>query len=464
MGSKQACEWTILLVLAVGGLCGCRARHTAQPGAPLSGTQIADRSRPATVEILVKYEAHGTVVLLQPDENRLLLALRAQSSPGQASAEEEYEKLINILYSDPASYLKEGQSQEVDKQFYSLGSGFIVSPDGYILTNAHVVEPDEEELKTAAVSSLNELVNSQAGALESEIESTHPGQSLDPEAKAKMRSVLLQQYANRSQFQFSRELGILMPYAHGGSRDEFHPLACSLAIAGQPTPGKDIAVLKMDGSDLPTMPLADSIAAGGVRSGADLIVMGYPGSVTVFPGFQPGSSVQPSLTIGHVSELKDMTGGWQVIQTDAVINHGNSGGPVFNNRGEVVGLATFQLVGTQGVNFAESIDLAWQFLNELHVHPRQSEFTRKYYQALEEYERPRHGHALRLFQTLAGAYPDISTPRDFITELSQGNAPSAQADLSAAQTRAHAPRGGILLAVFGLFLVAGLVVLVIINR
>ena len=112
--------------------------------------------------------------------------------------------------------------------------------------------------------------------------------------------------------------------------------------------------------------------------------MGYPGSVALFPEFTKSGRVQPSLTTGHVSGIKDMSGGWQVIQMDAAINPGNSGGPVLNNRGEAVGLATFQLAGTQGLNFAESIDLARQFLNESNVKPRESEFTRKYDEALHE--------------------------------------------------------------------------------
>jgi S1-C subfamily serine protease len=170
-----------------------------------------------------------------------------------------------------------------------------------------------------------------------------------------------------------------------------------------------------------------------------------------------------------VSEVKDVTGGWQVIQTDAALNPGNSGGPVLNDHGEVVGLATFQLEGTQGVNFAEAIDLAWQFLNELHVQPSESDFTRKYNEALEEYERPGHGHALRLFQALASAHPELSTPRDFVRDLGGSVGESVAQAASPSEpyrepSRSHAGRVVLILLIAGIVLVIGLIALLSADR
>ena len=64
---------------------------------------------------------------------------------------------------------------------------------------------------------------------------------------------------------------------------------------------------------------------------------------------------EPSITTGRVSGFKQNIGGQRVIQTDATIIQGNSGGPVFDDRGQVIGAATFtsfqgeQVV--QGFNF-----------------------------------------------------------------------------------------------------------------
>jgi serine protease Do len=157
------------------------------------------------------------------------------------------------------------------------GSGFIVSPDGYILTNAHVVENADE-------------------------------------VTVKM--------TDRREYT-AKVVGI----------DE----------------QTDVAVLKIDAKNLPTVKLGDPDQ---LRPGEWVVAIGSPF------GFEN------SVTAGIVSATsRAMPGGnyTPFIQTDVAVNPGNSGGPLFNMNGEVVGINSqiySRTGGYMGVSFAIPIDVA----------------------------------------------------------------------------------------------------------
>jgi serine protease Do len=175
----------------------------------------------------------------------------------------------------------------------SGGSGFIISPDGYILTNNHVVE----------------------GATKVDV---HYGADSD---------------------------------GNGG-----HTI--SAKIIGR-DPATDIALLKIDaGTNLPNVPLGDSDR---IRKGDWAIAIGNP------------YQFENTLTVGVISAkgralgLSTTTQSFEnFIQTDAAINFGNSGGPLLNINGEVVGINTaIRGGGAQGLGFATPINTAKRLLADL---------------------------------------------------------------------------------------------------
>lgn len=124
-------------------------------------------------------------------------------------------------------------------------------------------------------------------------------------------------------------------------------------IVGIDTSSNDIAVLKIDGEGLPTVTLGSS---------ADLQI----GDMVVAIGNHLGT-LTASQTVGYLSgidrEVTTENTILNMLQTDAAINSGSSGGPLFNMRGEVIGITTAKYSGTagsgasiEGISFAIPID------------------------------------------------------------------------------------------------------------
>ncbi len=120
----------------------------------------------------------------------------------------------------------------------------------------------------------------------------------------------------------------------------------------------DLAVLKIDAQDLPAVKFADSRR---LRVGDWVMAVGnalaLPGGPSVTVGIV--SAKGRSIKTQHQNELFDL------IQTDAAINEGNSGGPLVNMDGEVVGINTVILQEAQAIGFAVSALQAQPIIEKL---------------------------------------------------------------------------------------------------
>ncbi len=191
-----------------------------------------------------------------------------------------------------------------------LGSGVIFDKRGYVITNDHVIEilTDRRVIRTG-----DERIRVTVGKVASDIKVTLPDGRSFP-AKVQGRDRLL-----------------------------------------------DIAVLKMEGvegQELPAAALGDSSK---VRVGELVLAIGNP-----YGGYEYLDSPQPTVTNGIVSALErtfrsddERRSYGRLIQTSAAINRGNSGGPLVNLNGEVIGInaAIFSTSqGSEGVGFAIPIN------------------------------------------------------------------------------------------------------------
>ena len=120
----------------------------------------------------------------------------------------------------------------------------------------------------------------------------------------------------------------------------------------------DLAVIKADAKGLKPASLGDSDK---INIGETAIAIGNPLGLeferTVTSGIISG--LNRSL---QVSDAYSMEG---LIQTDASINSGNSGGPLLNKQGEVIGINTLKIQSGEGMGFAQPINIAKPFIDEI---------------------------------------------------------------------------------------------------
>lgn len=311
------------------------------------------------------------------------------------------------------------------------GTGFIVSPDGYIITNAHVVLADEDYKSVL----FNAVVNNLQASLYAEASKWY---QISDDDQEKVVQILLNKMLN-----YLGEYGSIQ-----NTEDDFYVLsgvASSEAdfdakkwpasvekkgtmvenIGGESTWGRDIAVLKIEKTNLPTVTLGDS---NKVQVGDQVFVIGYPGGASGIPGivkFTAETAQEPSTNAGMISSKKKLLSGVEVLQTNAQINKGNSGGPVYNDKGEVIGIATFKAGGFGGaamienINYMMPVNLAKQFMNELNIENTHSLVDKKYSEGLTAFWKKDCTAAIKRMQEVLTLYPDHPYAQDYINECNR---------------------------------------------
>jgi len=132
-------------------------------------------------------------------------------------------------------------------------------------------------------------------------------------------------------------------------------------------PINDIAVLKIQAKGLPVVRLGNSSK---LELGQTVIAIGNAlgmFSNTVSKGIVSGLSRSISASLGEKGQMEHLRG---VLQTDVAINQGNSGGPLINLDGEVVGINTAIIYGAQNIGFSIPINWAKQDLEDIIKHGR----------------------------------------------------------------------------------------------
>jgi S1-C subfamily serine protease len=403
--------WLWLLLVSV------RCTATGQDSR-LSGVQNYALNRPGVVMIRTEYSANVYVNSMRMDNrafNRLLDSIQNLDHGGGVTSEQKLDIVLREMNNRPARFFQTTFDYiKQPEQITSIGTGFFLTGNGNVATNCHLIDREDAFIRRQFIlSAFRQITEASITALETSW-ATH--------FTEQQRSLLYNTYASVYSRLFSMILYDLKKTVYvvyrvdkaNGSSDTVKK-AADIVIKGQPMPGKDIAILKIaDGDELPVLKLAPDLLP---RVGEQLFVYGYPGPVTNNDFVSAASAIEPTLTTGIVSAIKQSVGNWPVIQMDANINHGSSGGPVCNENGEVVGLTTFgSLENTgglaAGLNFAVPISILNEYLDSADVNPAPSEASHRFARALDTYSQRRYNTALQEFrdvQQLNSRYPGIYT-------------------------------------------------------
>jgi serine protease Do len=268
------------------------------------------------------------------------------------------------------------------------GTGFIIHPDGWIATNGHVVKPVYKDDEEHIADFLEQAANAACG----------PALKKLPEARRKTQmAAILKDPENRKGVKLTKRLDVYLPTGQAQQGFPAVVKAYSPPIdpdllpkgGGKPEPPMlDAAIIKIEASNLPTVRLVPSIQQ--VYLGQQVVIVGYPGVVVWHDFLSKKSRAEATVTFGRVSAFRLDLNERQILQTDASISWGNSGGPAFNVRGEVIGAATFistTLEGDQaiqGFNFIIPVDTIHAMARQISLTPStDSPFNRDWDQAVE---------------------------------------------------------------------------------
>jgi len=276
------------------------------------------------------------------------------------------------------------------------GTGWFITPDGYIATNAHVVADIHNGPQVAEVALREQVFKDIEKHYGAELRAMN-----ETQIATLVRSVRLVKTETRQY--------VLLP---NGEKLDYE-----IKEFGKPGTGSDSAIIKVNIENAPNLTIGDS-SKSVIED--HIVVIGYPGVADFGDLLDEKSQLQATVTDGSISSLKKATTGEQILQISAPITHGNSGGPVIDQRGNVVGLATFgNEGGVQGFNFVVASNTLMEQIKRANVKIKPSETNKAWSSGLTHYWADEYSLAIKDFEEVQLLFPNHSEAASFIAKSNQ---------------------------------------------
>jgi S1-C subfamily serine protease len=435
----------------------------------VAGTLRAEPKVPAELQILAAQPAvfligvYGDYELTYPakviiDEEKLRKDVAdSRAGGGVPAGRSDAEHAWVLLAQAPDAYLtrsEETLAQSMIDKPYATGTGFAVSREGIVLTNAHLLmDPDPATVPSAAA--VTEMFEASFEPVLQGLAERLGAAPADVGANDVARGAMNWWARHcRASGKF-RQLRLMLKFDRpdrkfvlGGTPGFFSPpvvlaVPLEILVAGEPAPGKDVAVLRADlqpglrerlkavgarddeidglveaGSrdKLICLPLGDS---SDVLPGARVQALGFPSDAYLGQWMTVAAAYRVSAREGQIGQTKPVRGGYDMFEMSAGIGAGDSGGPVIDAQGRVIGIN----VGggaNNATTLAVPINAAKEFLAKAGIKPEPGRLTQRWTEAVAAFGGGDFAKAHTLFDlielcqgsdALQAAQPDPFEPR-----------------------------------------------------
>src|SRR5438034_11356249 len=304
--------------------------------------------------------------------------------------------------------------------FIETGTGWFVDGRGFLITNAHVVDPAHRlppwvthELKKKAIEQAcvepalraRGLIRGQRPEVEEQIRRQASDVGL---ATAKVAPVPKITVMLSNGTKLTAEVRKFSP-----------PLLLDNDNRPLPDSGRDLALLRVRDGVYPAITLAKRDS----QIGDPVHILGFPGVVLSHELLNKSATLEASVTNGAVSGYKQDAIGQDFIQTDAAAAHGNSGGPVVGDDAMLIGVLTATTLsggssGTilQGFNFVIPARDVKKFLDGTPVRPGESRFNMAWMAGLDALFADRYATAVARLREANEMQPDLTDVKHALAE------------------------------------------------
>ena len=296
------------------------------------------------------------------------------------------------------------------------GTGFIVSEDGIIVTNSHIVIGITDEYYRKLADQYLQIATTKERALaQSRFKTSN-------EAYDAVYDIVYKAIKEKAIKKYNSDTKVLKPHEVAKEFSELvnNGYKAKVLYSNDSfySDNKDVAILKIDAEKLPAIPLSDEIK-NPVTVGENVYTFGYPSSA-----FFGGSDfLEPTFSQGGINAIKDQNG-IKIYQTDNKVSEGSSGSPMIDSQGNVIGIITYisgDSAGGDSFGFAIPISLVKDVLLANNINISSGTYFNNYIDGLNLMSDNRCKKAITAFNKAADVNSDFSVEKYLKSKIDSCN-------------------------------------------